>query len=128
MQDEEKRFRTALAGINAGVASFEALMAEFGPLQERVGKGHAIMPREIGAIIEKGKTAVAAAKTGLGVINALTPEQEPATEPQPSVAAPAENPQPTSTAAAGEAPSPSIPEVEPEKTPESAAEAVHVPE
>lgn len=112
MHEEEKKFRTSLADANAGVAGFEAVMNQLAPLQERVGKGHAIIPREIGAIVESGRAAIVTAKTGLAMFNSAMADQEeddepakPAAEPQPNVPTPP-NPQPTSTAAHGETPEP----------------------
>lgn len=131
MHEEEKKFRTSLADANAGVAGFEAVMNQLAPLQERVGKGHAIMPREIGAIVESGRAAIVTAKAGLAMFNSAMADQEeddepakPAAEPQPNVPTP-QNPQPTSTAAHGETPEPSTPKLEQGSAP---AEKVHVPE
>lgn len=136
MQDEEKKVRKAVADMNAGVAAFETVLAGLASHQESLGKGVAIMPRDLAAMMEKAKSAVATAKGGLDVLNAILPPAEdadeppakPVAEPQPSVAAPAANPQPTSTAAPAEAPEPSIPEVESAETTKVPDETVHVPE
>lgn len=104
MHEEERRFKAALAGLKAGIAGFEDVMAELVPIQERLGKGIPTMPREMAAIIERGGKAIASAKTGLGVINTLAAQEDNEEQPQSSVAAPTENPKPSSTAGETEAP------------------------
>ena len=128
-KEEEKKFRTALAALGGGVANFQAMLTDLSGHQEKLGKGIAIMPRELAAVIAKGNSAVAATKTALGVINSIVPAaEEDDEETQPAVTAPTDNPKPSSTAAAGEAPAPSVPVVEstpqPETTPVEVGAAV----
>lgn len=114
MHEEEKKFRAALVDVKAGIAGFGGILDDLEGKRANLAKGVMIMSRELGATIENGRKAMATAQAGADVIDAalLPPAEDDDEQPQPVVAAPTDNPKPSSTAAANEAPAPSNPVVE----------------